>query len=74
MRLSRFAVPMIMAMAAAACDSPAQDAGHVHSATGASAQPLRTGEQFVHLRMREAYTPGPPGSGSDDYRCMVINP
>lgn len=38
-------------------------------------QPLRAGERFVDLKMPEAYTPTPSGdSGTDEYRCQVIDP
>ncbi|NGY61604.1 monooxygenase [Lentzea sp. NEAU-D13] len=38
-------------------------------------QPLRAGERFVDLKMAEAYTPTPSGdSGTDEYRCQVIDP
>ena len=73
-RLSRLAVPTIVLVAAAACGSPPEAPDHVHSTVGASTQPLRAGEQFVQLRMAEPYTPGRPGAGRDDYRCMVIDP
>ncbi len=38
-------------------------------------KPLRRGEQRVTLRMPEEYTPSPPtGSGTDDYRCFLLDP
>ena len=53
-----------------------------HSATGKQAgsapvrhEPLRRGEERVTLRMPEEYTPSPPtGSGTDDYRCFLLDP
>ena len=55
--------------------SPAQSTStHAHPATAASSQPLRPGERFVPLTMSNGYTPAPPNGGSDDNRCMVIDP
>lgn len=38
------------------------------------AAPLRTGERFVDLELPVAYTPRVEGSGTDDYRCFVLDP
>ncbi|MCA2215520.1 monooxygenase [Wangella sp. NEAU-J3] len=75
------------AFAVAACGSDADNsaapaappAGVSHGAhAGASVGPplpLRAGERFLDLKMAEAYTPAPPdGSGTDEYRCQVIDP
>jgi hypothetical protein len=38
-------------------------------------KPLRAGERFVRLAMPKAYTPSAPyGTGTDDYRCFVLDP
>jgi hypothetical protein len=47
---------------------------HSHPSTEAPAQPLRAGERFVQLTMTEPYTPAPPNGGSDDYRCVIVDP
>ncbi|ANN15866.1 monooxygenase [Amycolatopsis orientalis] len=72
------------AFAVAACGSnadksaaPAAAGAHSAHAGGPAAppQPLRAGERFVDLKMAEAYTPTPSGdSGTDEYRCQVIDP
>lgn len=37
--------------------------------------PLRTGERFQEIRLPAAYTPtAPEGTGTDDYRCFLIDP
>ncbi len=37
--------------------------------------PLRNGERFESLRLPSAYTPkAPNGTGTDDYRCFLIDP
>jgi hypothetical protein len=37
--------------------------------------PLRKGERFQSMRLRSAYTPkAPTGTGTDDYRCFVLDP
>jgi len=37
--------------------------------------PLRAGERFQSMRLRSAYTPkAPTGTGTDDYRCFVLDP
>ena len=47
------------------------------AATRAAAKdvPLRDGERFQSIRLRAAYTPkAPTGTGTDDYRCFVLDP
>ncbi len=37
--------------------------------------PLREGERFQSIRLESAYTPkAPTGTGTDDYRCFVLDP
>jgi len=44
-------------------------------AAPAKLKPLRSGERRVKLAMPEAYTPSAPyGTGTDDYRCFVLDP
>jgi copper type II ascorbate-dependent monooxygenase-like protein len=69
---------------AAACGSSATDAGEaapsrsVHtghsSAPAAPVQPLRAGENFVTRTMPAPYTPAAPNGGTDEYRCIIIDP
>ncbi len=59
--------------------SATTDAGHgaQGAATTAPApgRPLRAGERRVRVAMPEAYTPSAPyGTGTDDYRCFVLDP
>lgn len=39
-----------------------------------SAAPLREGERFIDLRLPVSYTPQTQTSGTDDYRCFVLDP
>ena len=36
--------------------------------------PLRAGERFLDLAMPEPYTPKAPTTGTDDYRCFLLDP
>jgi hypothetical protein len=48
---------------------------HTAHAAPARLKPLRSGERRVKLAMPEAYTPSAPyGTGTDDYRCFVLDP
>jgi hypothetical protein len=47
--------------------------GHDTSAA-AAALPLRAGERFVNLTMPEPYTPTAPQGGTDEYRCLILDP
>ena len=38
------------------------------------ALPLRPGERFVNLTMPEPYTPSAPQGGTDEYRCVILDP
>lgn len=78
-----FAVAGLMAVTACAASSPspAASAGSgtsIHAGHGsgslAPAQPLRPGERFVNLTMPQPYTPNIPHGGTDDYRCLLIDP
>lgn len=51
--------------------------GHPHDSEAASddtALPLRKGERFVELTASKPYTPKPPSGGTDEYRCLVLDP
>jgi hypothetical protein len=37
-------------------------------------EPLRSGERFLDVSLPVAYEPGVEGSGTDDYRCFVLDP
>ena len=52
-------------------------AAHGHTAPGAAddaALPLRAGERFLQLTAAKPYTPAPPNGGTDEYRCMIVDP
>ena len=54
--------------------SPTEQATPAHAAP-VNNKPLRRGEHRVTVRMPETYTPSPPtGSGTDDYRCFLLDP
>jgi hypothetical protein len=36
--------------------------------------PLRAGERFVSLSMRQPYTPAAANGGTDEYRCFLVDP
>ena len=60
-----------------AASTPATAHGHGAPATaGASPTraPLRAGERFLTLRVPTAYSPSPPSTGTDDYRCFLLDP
>ncbi|WP_254185119.1 hypothetical protein [Nocardioides panacis] len=62
--------------AAPASASAAPHATHAAVASpSARPKPLRAGERRVTLAMPAAYTPSAPyGTGTDDYRCFVLDP
>ena len=39
-----------------------------------TALPLRKGERFVTLTAANPYTPEPPNGGTDEYRCVIVDP
>jgi len=58
-------------------DTADADHGHGHDAEGKPVRPapLRAGEQFSRLAMPTTYTPSAPlGTGTDDYRCFLLDP
>ena len=56
--------------------TPSQAADdHAEHAAPAKLKPLRSGERRVEVAMPEPYTPSAPyGTGTDDYRCFVLDP
>jgi hypothetical protein len=64
------------AAAAPTTATPSQAADdHTAHAAPAKLKPLRSGERRVKVAMPEAYTPSAPyGTGTDDYRCFVLDP
>jgi hypothetical protein len=73
----------VLAMAAACGATPAAapavpPASAAPTATGSASStpvlPLRSGEHFVNLQMAKSYTPSAPNGGTDEYRCLVIDP
>ena len=82
-----FAVALVaMALAVAGCGSnsadstaatPAASGGTSHAGhTGSVAppQPLRAGERFRTVTMPQPYTPSVPHGGTDEYRCVLLDP
>ncbi|GAB3410016.1 monooxygenase [Flindersiella endophytica] len=70
-----------VAVGATACGSgSAEPEAHAPSPTSHSvssppaAQPLRAGERFRNLSLPEPYTPSAPNGGTDDYRCLLMDP
>ena len=63
--------------AGTAGDTSAPTTGHAGAHTSspvAAAQPLRAGERFLDLAVSKPYTPSPPHGGTDEYRCLVVDP
>ncbi len=55
--------------------SPAASDHSGHAAAPVKRSPLRAGERRVRVAMPTAYTPSAPyGTGTDDYRCFVLDP
>jgi hypothetical protein len=48
--------------------------GHGAAHRPPPAAPLRAGERFLNLSMVRPYTPAPPGGGTDEYRCFLVDP
>jgi hypothetical protein len=75
------AAALACVLAVAACSSPGDpppksSPGHEsHSTVEApESAPLRDGERFVDLAMPQPYTPKAPTTGTDDYRCFLLDP
>jgi hypothetical protein len=47
--------------------------GHTTSSV-APEVPLRAGERFVNLTTPHPYTPSAPNGGTDEYRCLIVDP
>jgi hypothetical protein len=50
------------------------DPGHHHGGPPPPAQPLRDGERFLEVGLARPYQPAPPRSGTDEYRCFLVDP
>ncbi|MEU4244814.1 monooxygenase [Actinoplanes sp. NPDC026619] len=70
-----FVLAGALALAACASSAPPQ-AIHTGHGGGSPAppQPLRAGERFLDLAMPEPYAPAAPHGGTDEYRCLLIDP
>lgn len=68
---------MVLTACASSSPDPAGGAS-VHAGHGggssAPAQPLRAGERFLSLTMPQPYAPSVPHGGTDEYRCLLIDP
>jgi hypothetical protein len=55
--------------------TPASHAGHDTSAKPISLAPLAAGQRWIDLTMPGGtYTPQAPAGGTDDYRCILLDP
>ena len=45
-----------------------------HTQVDTAETPLREGERFVDVGLPEAYSPKAPTTGTDDYRCFLLDP
>jgi hypothetical protein len=66
---------LLTALAVTGCgaDSLSGHGGHAAAAPGPE-QPLRPGERFVNLTMARPYAPAAPNGGTDEYRCLLVDP
>jgi hypothetical protein len=65
--------PSSAGRAATASSGTSAHAGHGSSSL-APPQPLRAGERFRTLTMPQPYLPSVPSGGTDEYRCLLIDP
>ena len=75
---------MVGALALASCSeagsnraSSAPTTGNAHhqpTAVAPPSAPLRDGERFLDLAMPKPYKPEAPTTGTDDYRCFLLDP
>ena len=58
--------------------APAGGAASIHAGHANASlpppSPLRAGERFVNLTMPQPYTPSAPNGGTDEYRCLLVDP
>jgi hypothetical protein len=47
---------------------------HASAADAPASAPLRPGETFLDLQIPRPYTPKAPTTGTDDYRCFLLDP
>jgi hypothetical protein len=75
-------VPVLLTVVACGSASPAAPAaghgsapgGHAHGGPPPAAAPLRAGERFEEVGLARPYRPVPPGGGTDEYRCFLVDP
>ncbi|MEV8443264.1 hypothetical protein AB0425_38305 [Actinosynnema sp. NPDC051121] len=70
-----------LAVVLAGCSSPESVPAGTHVGAHAPlagptppAPPLRDGERFVEHALAKPYQPSPPHGGTDDYRCLLLDP
>jgi hypothetical protein len=76
------ALPVLLVVVACGATAPAvppagnegRSGNHAHGAPPPAAAPLRDGERFQEVGLARPYRPEPPGGGSDEYRCFLIDP
>lgn len=57
-----------------AASSAETSAAPTHHGKAIKSAALRSGEHFLDLAMPKPYTPKAPASGTDDYRCFLLDP
>jgi copper type II ascorbate-dependent monooxygenase-like protein len=62
------------APAAAPTTPAATSTTHGHAAPTEQAAPLKAGERFTTVSAARPYAPDPPGGGTDEYRCFLVDP
>jgi copper type II ascorbate-dependent monooxygenase-like protein len=75
-------VGVVAALVVTACASRSGDSTGIANHTGhhgapatpAPELPLRSGERFVNLTTARPYTPSAPHGGTDEYRCLLVDP
>jgi hypothetical protein len=76
MRAAILALLLVAPVSACAGQSqpPPGEAAAVHHHSFAPALPLRAGERLLDLTVAQPYRPVPPNGGTDEYRCMLLDP
>jgi hypothetical protein len=72
--LAALAAALVVTACGADSGATAPHAGHHGTASPAPEQPLRAGERFLDLTMARPYAPFAPSGGTDEYRCLLVDP
>jgi hypothetical protein len=68
------ALVLLPAVACGTAEPVGTQPGTRHGSHAPGTKPLRDGERFQVVSLERAYRPAPPGGGTDDYRCFLVDP